>query len=249
MTTTTPSSPNIIQNRVTTVNSPVSPSPSSVIKRTSLKVKRSPAWRYFQTETSSLNAGCILCKLIIKRATSTTSNLLYHLAHQHPNEYKLISKLSKQSFNNQTRLPLGSERGEQLTRLAVEFIIHDLLPLSTIESPKLQAIFHEAEPSSNLPKRKYLMTNILQHMYNEIRDLVIEQLKDSLGICITTDNWTSDCNQPYITVTSHLITSNYELKTFVLQTTQFSGNHTADRITQALQDICIEWGILDKIVC
>ncbi|CAF4611688.1 unnamed protein product, partial [Didymodactylos carnosus] len=111
------------------------------------------------------------------------------------------------------------------------------------------AIFHEAEPSSNLPKRKYLMTNILQHMYNEIRDLVIEQLKDSLGICITTDNWTSDCNQPYITVSSHLITSNYELKTFVLQTTQFSGNHTADRITQALQDICIEWGILDKIVC
>ncbi|CAF1577656.1 unnamed protein product, partial [Didymodactylos carnosus] len=86
------------------------------------------------------------------RATSTTSNLLCHLEHQHPNEYKLISKLSKRSFNNPIRLPLNSERDEQLTRLAVEFIKYDLLPLTTIESPKLQTIFHQTEPSCNLPK-------------------------------------------------------------------------------------------------
>ncbi|CAF0798395.1 unnamed protein product [Didymodactylos carnosus] len=86
-------------------------------------------------------------------------------------------------------------------------------------------------------------------MYDKTRVEVNRELKSALGICLTTDNWSSDSNQAYITVTAHIITCNYEQKNFVLETIDFTGNHTADRIVQHLQDLAIEWPIFDKIIC
>ncbi|CAF1683957.1 unnamed protein product, partial [Adineta ricciae] len=51
------------------------------------------------------------------------------------------------------RLPLSSDRSSHLTKLAADFIICNLLPLSLVESPQVQFIFQEAEPSYVLPKR------------------------------------------------------------------------------------------------
>lgn len=71
-----------------------------------------------------------------------------------------------------------------------------------------------------------------------------------LGVCLTTDIWTSQSNQAYMTVTAHFVDgSSGRLKSFVLETTEFSGNHTADRIVERLENICIDWSILDKVVC
>ena len=53
-----------------------------------------------------------------------------------------------------------------------------------------------------------------------------------------------------MTVTAHIIDqANNKLKCYVLETTEFSGNHTAERIVDRLENICIEWDILDCIVC
>lgn len=53
-----------------------------------------------------------------------------------------------------------------------------------------------------------------------------------------------------MTVTAHSIdVPNSRLKSFVLETTEFPGNHTAERIVERLENVCIDWGILDKVVC
>ncbi len=53
-----------------------------------------------------------------------------------------------------------------------------------------------------------------------------------------------------MTVTAHIVdTNNSRIKCYVLETTEFPGNHTAERIVDRLENICIEWSILDKIVC
>jgi hypothetical protein len=80
--------------------------------------------------------------------------------------------------------------------------------------------------------------------------LVFIFLFDFLGVCLTTDIWTSQANQPYMTVTAHTVDlTNNKLKCYVLETTEFSGNHTAERIVDRLVNTCIEWNILDKVVC
>lgn len=75
-------------------------------------------------------------------------------------------------------------------------------------------------------------------------------LSNFLGICLTTDIWTSQANQAYMTVTAHIVdTNSSRIKCYVLETTEFPGSHTAERIVDRLGNICIEWCILDKIVC
>jgi hypothetical protein len=53
-----------------------------------------------------------------------------------------------------------------------------------------------------------------------------------------------------MTVTAHFVVpTDNELKCYVLETTEFPGNHTAERIVDRLENICIDWCILDKVTC
>jgi len=62
-------------------------------------------------------------------------------------------------------------------------------------------------------------------------------LQEPNHIALMTDIWTSVATQSYIMVTAHFISSNWELKTCLLQTTNFPENHTADNICERLQEI------------
>lgn len=53
-----------------------------------------------------------------------------------------------------------------------------------------------------------------------------------------------------MTITAHFVdVNNNRIKCYVLETTEFEGNHTAERIVDRLENVCIEWSILDKVVC
>ncbi|CAF1597382.1 unnamed protein product [Adineta ricciae] len=234
-------------------NSSISlPSSITVTPRPTVKAKRSLVWRYFRTiNEKSFDVECILCSTKVPRKSTSTSNMLHHVQTRHENEYQVVNKaMRSKAADAPQRLPLSSERSAHLTRLAANLIISTLLPLSLVENPQLQLIFQEAEPSYILPKRKYFIGNVLNQMYDETRNRVQNELNCAISVCLTTDIWTSQSNEAYMTVTVHFIdTSNSKLKSFVLETTEFSGNHTAQRIVERLENICIDWSILDKVVC
>ena len=59
---------------------------------------------------------------------------------------------------------------------------------------------------------------------------LMEMLKESSHIALTTDIWTSVATQAYITVTAHFVSSNWKLRTYLLQTMTFPESHTAKEI-------------------
>ena len=73
--------------------------------------------------------------------------------------------------------------------------------------------------------------------------MVIRMLEEPMHIALTTDIWTSVLTQSYITVTAHFILLNWELKTCLLQTTNFPENHTADNICEKLQEILSNFNV------
>ncbi|CAF1096035.1 unnamed protein product [Rotaria sp. Silwood1] len=146
-----------------------------------LKAKRSLVWRYFKIENDSFDVECILCSSTVPRTSTSTSNMLHHLQIRHKLEYELINKATKSKNDaSSQRLPLTSARSEHLTKLAANLLIHDLLPLSVVESCHLQTIFREAEPSYVLPRRKYFVTNVLKDMYNSTRNKVQHALHNAI---------------------------------------------------------------------
>ncbi|XP_039602239.1 E3 SUMO-protein ligase ZBED1-like [Polypterus senegalus] len=66
-------------------------------------------------------------------------------------------------------------------------------------------------------------------------------LKQAECISITTDGWTSRATQSYVTITAHAITSEWEIKTFVLQTRVLFESHTGHNIGEVLKSAVSEW--------
>ena len=63
------------------------------------------------------------------------------------------------------------------------------------------------------------------------------------------DIWTSVATQSYIAVTGHFVSSNWELRTYLLQAIKFPESHTAENIGDKLKKILSNFGIgFEKIV-
>ena len=86
-------------------------------------------------------------------------------------------------------------------------------------------------------------------LYNNIKQEVDCQLAKELPSCdrisFTTDHWTSRANEPYQSLTLHFITSEFELKRFLVTVKSFEGRSTSQAITLATDQMMQElWQIV-----
>ena len=74
-------------------------------------------------------------------------------------------------------------------------------------------------------------------------------LRDADFFSSTTDLWTSAVNEPYMTLTVHLIDKDWELQSFCLDTVPLFVDHTGKNIAEAFCDIFDNWQLsTDKLV-
>ena len=87
-------------------------------------------------------------------------------------------------------------------------------------------------------------------MFTCVQKHVKEILKTTWLICITTDLWTAPHNNTaYLCLTCHGIDSNWELCSFCLATKALPVGHTAENISEKIEEILDEWNIdKDNIV-
>jgi hypothetical protein len=78
-----------------------------------------------------------------------------------------------------------------------------------------------------------------------MHDKISQEIDAAPGVSLTHDGWTSINTQSYDTVTGHLITDDWELKSMVLQTKKIEGQHSGENISKNLQDTINAWGMSD----
>ncbi len=67
-------------------------------------------------------------------------------------------------------------------------------------------------------------------------------------MALTCDGWTSRATDPYVTITSHFISNEWELVSHVLQTRALHGSHTGSNKANLLTEAIHEWGLTDKVL-
>ena len=85
-------------------------------------------------------------------------------------------------------------------------------------------------------------------MIFRIADPIKEQLckeLESQYLALTTDLWTSNATEAYLTVTAHYIDDNWRMVSRVLQTHEMPERHTGINIASRLQTVAKEWNIPD----
>lgn len=227
----------------------------------------SVVWNYFGFRASDSDQKTVLCKQCrAKIATSkgNTTNLYQHLKKHHRSVYDkcIAAKSSKaaevtsrtasvkakqssvtDSFAAVTPYDAGSRRRRDITKSIAYYLAKDMVPLNTVTKGGFKHLLQTLDKRYVVPSRTYFSQVALPEMYAECRKKVEIELKGADYYASTTDMWSSRTTEPYLCLTVHFISEEFELKSRCLQTSYFPDDHTGDNIALGLQEFLSSWSL------
>lgn len=104
----------------------------------------------------------------------------------------------------------------------------DFQPFSIVDDVGFQNVIQLLDPRYDLPSRKTLTDVLLIRQYEESKIKLLAIFEEVSYFSLTCDLWTSRSNEGYLTVTSHFIDTDLNMRCAVLSTNLMKGNHTAN---------------------
>lgn len=142
-----------------------------------------------------------------------------------------------------------SQRKKSLDEALVLMIAQDFQPFTIVRDEGFKRLVHLLDPKYVLPSADTLKNKLLSQMYIKTSEELRKKLEGIKYVSITTDIWTSSSNESYICVSCHFIDLNFTIGRAILATTQMDESHTGENIAKVIKEICVKWGIFDKISC
>ena len=120
-------------------------------------------------------------------------------------------------------------------------VAHDLRPTSIVEDIGFRAYSQQLNPDYKVPAASTVAT-YLKALYLDLKPSIVALLKNQ-DVALTTDLWSSIAREGYITITCHLISPSWEMKSLVIATRALPDQHTGINIRKHLMDISSEFEI------
>ena len=125
-----------------------------------------------------------------------------------------------------------------------------MMPMSTVEKDGFKKLINVLDQRYNLPGRKYFSKTALPRLYEECQGNLEIQLGCVKYFATTTDLWSSRTSEPCMSLTIHFVDEQWALQSRCLQTAYFPEDHTAEIISQGLEDALASWGLSeDRQMC
>ncbi|KAJ8011289.1 hypothetical protein DPEC_G00056600 [Dallia pectoralis] len=224
--------------------------------------KYSHYFEFVSAKDDNIRVRCTLCagNNVLSTYKNTTSNLKKHLKTKHCT-VKLAEQVSPGGANQRAGGPpplkqqkldfaAKSVSGGELKKLVGQYVVEEMLPLNTVDSPSFRAIINmipTTTVNAELPHR----TAFSYYMEKEYAAMEIN-LKATLNevdfVSTTADIWTAN-NRSYIGVTLHWISrTTLERNKAALACRRIRGRHTYDVIGAEIEKIHCSYGLLNKVV-
>lgn len=165
----------------------------------------------------------VKCKLCpgqkqLSTAADSTSNLSKHLQRQHGANTKLVvakhpralsdTEESMPTPTKQTRLECHQQVStkEEINRLVAAYIVEEMLPVSTVESPLFRNILSRIQVRSGWPPSSDRKTfaSYLDQCYAKMETELKKTFESSEYVSTTADIWSSH-NKSFLGITVHWI--------------------------------------------
>ncbi len=130
------------------------------------------------------------------------------------------------------------------------YLLEEMVPFRTVEKPAFKAMLQIFDKQYVLPDRKYFSQTAIPEKYLSVKDSIIRELKDVDHFSVTTDMWSSVNMMPYMSLTIHYLSANWELNSKCLETVFMPDSHAIDNLAEALRSTFQEWSLdKRKLVC
>ena len=192
---------------------------------------KSPVWanfgfvKYPGKAVSTTHYACKICREVFPYSGNTT-NLHSHIARKHPemNESPTSSPKIGRSKPVETfkqtsllSLPINSTRSKVITNSIARFMVKNLRPYSVVENEGFRHLVKVLEPRYTMPSRSHFSESVIPKLYEEAKKNLLEKLKDTVFVALTTDGWTSRATESYVTITGCHVNNEWQLESYVLQ--------------------------------
>jgi hypothetical protein len=136
---------------------------------------------------------------------------------------------------------------EAIRQAFVQMVIEDELPFMFGEKSGFKNFVKVAAPRWTPPSRRTCTRDIVKTYFEEKAKMKLFFKSNCERVCLTTDCWTSQQQDSYMTVTAHFIDKDWQLHKKVISFFKVKG-HKGDDIGKNLQRCLAEWG-LEKVMC
>jgi hypothetical protein len=110
---------------------------------------------------------------------------------------------------------MTQSENEKITEKIANMVVKHYAPLNIVSGEGFNELLNTIVPAYTLPCRNTIRARIISRYQNE-KDLLKCDLSSATCVSLTTDTWTSNSTESYITVTEHHIDSNWTMKSSVL---------------------------------
>ncbi|KAI2644978.1 zinc finger BED domain-containing 1-like protein [Labeo rohita] len=216
---------------------------------------KSSIWDYFGYKKEDVDQNevlCMECHKVVATKHGNTTNLSDHLKRHHKalyDEYKAKSGCQPKqtnicdAFASVTPYQKGSQRQKEITDAITFHIAKDMLPLNTVAKEGFKKMIRTLDRRYVIPSRTYFSQVAIKELYEKCKSKIEAELSHVEYYATTTDLWSSRTTEPYMSLTVHFITEDFELKSRCLQTAFFPESHTAENIAEALREAVSAWGL------
>lgn len=139
-----------------------------------------------------------------------------------------------------SKYPLGDKRQLKFDKTVIEYLVETSLPFAHVESEGFKNFVANLDPRVNIKCGKTFSSLKLPKLYKAMKvEMNTKTKKDfaiDIGVSFTTDCWTSRANDPFLSLTLHYISPEWELVRFLVACIPFEGRHTAQRLAGALDE-------------
>ena len=186
---------------------------------------------------------CKYCDEKFRGNTRVSSNLKRHLSRAHAdainNRSGTNKMIKKYEANNHHQVTI--------TRNLLDYLVQDMRPMSTLDSPHFKRLLESLNPRYQLPSRKHATTALLDEQFSITYERVTNQLLNVCTLSVTVDLWSNRQMKAYIGITGHYVSDNWQSKSVMLACKRVTGSHTSENIFKHYDDIMKDFKITGKI--
>ena len=127
------------------------------------------------------------------------------------------------------------------------WIIGDLQPLYVVQSPSFCQLISELDSAFIMPDEKGIK-KVIAESYNFTLPKLIEKIRvEAKSVSLTTDMWSARNGQGYIGITCSYIDFKFTLHEITLTVNYVRYSHTAEHITESLEETLEDWKLREKV--
>ncbi|KAK3917146.1 E3 SUMO-protein ligase ZBED1 [Frankliniella fusca] len=137
-----------------------------------------------------------------------------------------------------------SKTTERLHYAVTYYIVTCNRPLNTVEKPGFKEMLKAFKPGYTVLSRRFLTDDYIPRLEEQVKSH-LKSLLENAGECsLTSDNWTSQADIPYASLTSHFFDKGWEnLYAVTLSCRAMHGSHTGENLKAFFEEALGSWGI------